>query len=86
VAHDVHHIHQQVAEARILVPLSTEIEFDSMAKGKLGGIGVTCISVKRPVVKWGGAVFQRFDRVVATLALEASFKCVARLADLSNEN
>ena len=85
MVHDLHHIHQHVAEARILVPLSTEVEFDSMAKGKLGGIGVTCISVIRPVVEWGGPVFQRFNRVVATLALEASFECFVRLANLRGE-
>jgi hypothetical protein len=82
VAQDIHHIHQHVAEARILVPLSTEIEFDSIAKGTLGSIGVTYIGVKRPVVKWGGTIFQRFNHVVAPLALKASFKCVVRVADL----
>ena len=82
MVHDIHDIHQHIAKARILVHLSTEIEFDGTAKGKLCGIGITCISVMRPVVKWGGSIFRRFNHVVATLALKALFKCVARLADL----
>jgi hypothetical protein len=56
-----------------------------LAKGKLGGIGVTCIGVIRPIVKWGVTVFQRFNHVVATLALFVQMCCSPCRSKSSNE-